>query len=193
VLALARDIGEPRSVSNVVSDGGVGRRVVVTGLAGAGKSTFSRAFASKTGLPVIHLDLHFWKPGWVEPSDDEWREKQRALLAGDEWIADGNYHETLELRLERADSVVFLDTPWWVCARRAFVRGIRRPAGTVMPEGCRDSAWRRLRDEWWLVWRIWRVRESDRAVELELVSAHADRVAVHVLRTKRSVRDLLDS
>jgi dephospho-CoA kinase len=41
----------------------VGRRVVVTGLAGAGKSTFSRAFASKSGLPVIHLDLHFLEAG----------------------------------------------------------------------------------------------------------------------------------
>ena len=180
-------------MTEVLSGARVGRRVVVTGLAGAGKSTFSRALASKTGLPVIHRDLHFWKPGWVEPSDDEWREKQCALLAGDEWIADGNYHETLELRLERADSVVFLDTPWWVCARRAFVRGIRRPAGTVMPDGCQDSPWRRLRDEWWLVWRIWRVRESDRALELDLVSAHADRVAVHVLGTRRSVRDFLDS
>jgi len=180
-------------MTEIVSGARVGRRVVVTGLGGAGKSTFSRALAVKTGLPVLHLDLHFWKPGWVEPSDDEWREKQRVLLAGDEWIADGNYKETLDLRLERADSVVFLDTPWWVCAGRAFVRGIRRPAGTVMPDGCDDAHWRRVRDEWGLVWRIWRARRSDRAVELEIVSAHAERVAVHVLRTKRSVRHFLDA
>jgi len=180
-------------MTEIVSGARVGRRVVVTGLGGAGKSTFSRALAVKTGLPVLHLDLYFWKPGWVEPSDDEWREKQRVLLAGDEWIADGNYKETLDLRLERADSVVFLDTPWWVCAGRAFVRGIRRPAGTVMPDGCDDAHWRRVRDEWGLVWRIWRARRSDRAVELEIVSAHAERVAVHVLRTKRSVRHFLDA
>ena len=71
---------------------GIGRRVLVTGMAGSGKSTFSRSLAAKTGLPVIHLDLHFWKPGWVAPSELEWREKQRGLLAGDAWIADGNYH-----------------------------------------------------------------------------------------------------
>ena len=94
----------------------IGRRVLVTGMAGSGKSTFSRSLAAKTGLPVIHLDLHFWKPGWVAPSEREWREKQRGLLAGDAWIADGNYHETLDLRLERADTVVFLDTPGG-CAR----------------------------------------------------------------------------
>ena len=104
----------------------VGRRVVVTGLAGAGKSTFSRALSAKTGLPLIHLDLHFWEPGCVAPLDDAWREKQHGLLAGDAWIADGNYHATLDLRLERADTVVFLDTPWWTCAQRAFVRGLDR-------------------------------------------------------------------
>src|SRR5258708_28824070 len=95
----------------------LGRRVIVTGLAGSGKSTFSLALAAKTGLPVIHLDLHFWKSGWVAPSETEWREKQCGVLGGDAWIADGNYHETLDLRLERADTVVFLDMPWWLCAR----------------------------------------------------------------------------
>jgi adenylate kinase family enzyme len=78
----------------------VGRRVVVTGIAGSGKSTFAGALARKTGLPVIHLDLHFWKPGWVEPSEDEWRTVQQRVLAGDAWIADGNYSETLALRLK---------------------------------------------------------------------------------------------
>jgi adenylate kinase family enzyme len=43
---------------------GVGRRVLVTGMAGAGKSTFSRSLAAKTGLPLIHLDVHSWKPGF---------------------------------------------------------------------------------------------------------------------------------
>jgi len=170
----------------------IGRRVVVTGLAGAGKSTFSRALSAKTGLPLIHLDLHFWKPGWVEPSDDEWREKQRGLLAGDAWIADGNYHATLDLRLERADTVVFLDTPWWTCARRAFVRGLRRPPGTVMPDGCDDSAWRRLRDEWGIVWRVWRGRRSERERELTIVSQHGRHTALHKVRSKQAAREFLD-
>ena len=103
-----------------------GRRVVVTGMAGAGKRTFARQLSAKTGLPAIHLDVHFWKPGWVEPSYQEWRDVQSTLLAGEAWIADGNYHETLDLRLAGADTVVYLDTPWWVCAARAFMRGLRR-------------------------------------------------------------------
>src|SRR4051794_2422695 len=168
----------------------IGRRVIVTGLAGSGKSTFALALAAKTGLPVLHLDLHFWKPGWVAPSETEWREKQCGVLAGDAWIADGNYHETLDLRLERADTVVFLDMPWWLCAGRAFLRGFRMPG--ELPEGCDYSAWLRMRDEWRLAVRIWRRRRSEPEREREIISQHGQHAALHVLGSKRAAREFLD-
>ena len=170
----------------------IGRRVLVTGLAGSGKSTFSRSLAARTGLPVIYLDLHFWKPKWVAPSEDEWREKQRCVLAGDAWITDGNYPETLDLRLERADTIVVLNTPWPVCAARALVRGVRKSVGAEMPEGCDDSAWRRLRDEWPLAVRIWRKRRSQPEREHGIISQHGQHAALHVLRSKRAASEFLD-
>ena len=171
----------------------IGRRVVVTGMAGAGKSTFSRALAAKTGLPVIVLDVHFWLPGWTEPTQAEWREKQKRLLAGDDWIADGNYHATLDLRLERADTVVFLNTRWWICACRALIRGVRtRPVDFALPTGCDESRLRRLRDEWRLAWRIWQVRRSEHDTEMKILSQHGKHVALCVLRSKRDVREFLE-
>jgi adenylate kinase family enzyme len=168
----------------------IGQRVLVTGMAGSGKSTFSRALSARTGLPVIHLDYHYWKPGWTKPSDDEWRDTQRSLLAGDAWIADGNDHQTLDLRLERADTIVVLDTPWWTCAARAFMRGLRRPVGT-MPEGCEDSVRRRLLDEWRLVGVIWRHRRSEPEQERAIVSQHGQHAALHVLGSKQAAREFL--
>jgi adenylate kinase family enzyme len=171
--------------------GAVGHRVIVTGMPGSGKSTFSKALSTRSGLPLIHLDLQYWKPAWVRPSDDEWRLKQRALLAGDTWIADGNYHETLDLRLERADTIVVLATPWWLCSYRAFVRGVRRPAGTVMPDGCDDSAVQRVRDEWRSVWVNWRDRREEPDRERAIISEHGQHAALHVLRSKRAARAFL--
>jgi adenylate kinase family enzyme len=169
----------------------VGCRVIVTGMPGSGKSTFSKALAVRTGLPLIHLDLHYWKPGWVKPSDDEWRAKQGSLLAGDAWIADGNYHETLDLRLERADTVVVLDTRWWVCSGRAFVRGVRRPVGSVMPDGCDDSVVQRLRDEWRAVWVNWRDRRRQPEQERAIISEHGKHATLHAISSRRAARAFL--
>lgn len=166
------------------------RRVLVIGMAGSGKSTFSRALSAQTGLPVIHLDLHYWKPGWVKPSENEWREKQRLLLASEAWIADGNYYEALDLQLQRAETVVVLDTPWWICAGRAFRRGLRKPGGE-MPEGCEDSVRRRLRDEWGMVGRIWLRRRSDPEQARVMLSEHGSHAALHVMGSKRESREFL--
>ena len=123
----------------------------MTGLAGSGKSTFAFALADKTGLPVIHLDLISGSPGGLHRPNPSGARSDVLVLAGDAWIANSNYTETLDLRVERADTVVVLDMPWWLCSGRAFLRGFRMPG--ELPEGCDYSDRRRLRDEWLLAVR----------------------------------------
>ena len=166
----------------------VGNRIVVTGMAGAGKSTFSRVLSKKTGLPVICLDLHGWSPGWVRVPQDKFLEKQRALLAGERWIVDSNDVDN-DLLLERADTLLVLATPWWICAWRAFRRGLRRPRDIQLPDGCDESLSQRLRDEWGIAWRNWRDRKSVRERELSLASHCRGLLKVHVLRSKQEVAD----
>jgi hypothetical protein len=105
-------------------------------------------------------------------------------------VADGNYHETLDLRLELADTVVVLDTPWWRCSGRALRRGLRMPG--ELPEGSTYTRWERLRDEWRLAVRIQRDRRTEPALEREVIARHGQRLAVHVLTSKREVHELLD-
>lgn len=167
----------------------VGRRVVVTGLAGAGKSTFGRALAERTGLPLVHLDLHYWQPGWVDPTEDEWRSIQRRVLAGDEWIADGNDAETLDLRLERADTLVHLDLPWWLCSARALRRGFTMPG--ELPPGCDFPRWMRLRDEWKLAARIATKNRSQPEQERRIIAEHGQHVTVHELHSTAEVNAFL--
>jgi adenylate kinase family enzyme len=130
------------------------RRLLVIGPGGAGKSTLARRLGTATGIPVVHLDAHFWRPGWVEPADAAWEQQVEALLGGDAWIMDGNYGRTMERRLARADGVVLLDPPRLVCVARAVrrwwaYRGRSRPDMTA---GCPERVTREF-----VVW-IWTYR-----------------------------------
>ncbi len=114
------------------------QRVLIIGPCGAGKSTLARALGAKLGLPVFHMDQLNWQPGWVESSKDEIRARLASIIAGDRWLIDGNYGGTLEPRLERADTVVYLDYPIRLCVARLLrriwtYRGRTRPD---MTEGC---------------------------------------------------------
>lgn len=116
------------------------KRVLIIGSSGSGKSTLARQLGAKLELPVIHLDRHYWHPGWVGTPATEWRQMVYQLVQRDAWIMDGNYRETLDIRLEAADAVVFLDLPPWICAMRAIKRRIeyrRRPRPDIA-DGCTE-------------------------------------------------------
>lgn len=113
---------------------------MVLGCCGAGKSTFSKALHAATGLELIHLDQHYWKPEWQEPEDEAWRATVKELAARPSWIIDGNYGGTVDIRIERADTIIYLDYPTWKCLWRVTKRvwkhwGRERPD---MPAGCRE-------------------------------------------------------
>ena len=113
---------------------------MVIGSGGAGKSTFARRLGARLGLEVIHLDAHFWRPGWVEPSKEEWRRTVEELCARESWVMDGNYSGTLEMRLAACDTVVFLDLPRAVCVWRVLKRSVmyRNRPRPDMAAGCRE-------------------------------------------------------
>jgi adenylate kinase family enzyme len=98
------------------------QRVAVVGSGGAGKSTFARALGRITRLPVIHLDENYWSPGWVETPRDQWATIQSALVAQENWIIEGHYGNTLDLRFARADTVIVLALPRRVCIYRVLKR-----------------------------------------------------------------------
>jgi adenylate kinase family enzyme len=169
----------------------IGNRVVVTGMAGAGKSTFSRALSTKIGLPVIHLDLHSWNPGWVRMPKGEFLEKQRTLLASEKWIVDSNDVDN-DLLFERADTLFVIATPWWICAWRALRRGLQRPSDTQLPEGCDESISQRMTDEWGIAWRNWRGRKSVLERDLSIAAQCQTLMKVHVLGSKQELAEFLD-
>lgn len=101
------------------------KRVLVIGGSGAGKSTLATALAEKTGLPLIHMDVVFWKPGWVETPDDEFVPRIEELAAKDAWIMEGNFSRTFPIRMPRADTIIMVTRPRWLCLLRAIWRSIK--------------------------------------------------------------------
>jgi adenylate kinase family enzyme len=117
------------------------RRVMVIGCGGAGKSTLARQLSAVTGLPLIGLDRAYWRSGWVEPPKDEWRAIVAGLAAEPAWVMDGNYSGTFDLRMPRADTVVWLDTPRTTCLWRVVLRLLRDYGRTRadLPDGCPEK------------------------------------------------------
>lgn len=114
------------------------RRVLIIGPCGSGKSTLARELAPRMGLPLVHMDQLGWQAGWVETEKAELNARLADAVAQDQWLIEGNYGSTLAPRLERADTVIYLDFPirlcLWRLARRILThRGRSRPD---MPEGC---------------------------------------------------------
>lgn len=119
----------------------LGKRIIVIGSPGSGKSTFSRKLAEITGIPLIHLDKEFWNYGWVETPRDEWIKKQESLILEDAWIVDGNYGGTMDIRVKKADTVICFQLNRMVCILSYLKRVITninkiRPD---MPEGCPEK------------------------------------------------------
>jgi adenylate kinase family enzyme len=126
------------------------KRIVILGCSGSGKSTLARRLGERLGLPVVHLDPLYWRPGWRKPDAAGFRARVAAAVAGDAWISEGNYRETFDLRLPRADLVVILHTPRWLCLARVLARVVFASRRADLPEGCPEH-W-----NWELAAFIWR-------------------------------------
>ena len=103
------------------------KKIIVIGCPGSGKSVFSRALHNKTGVPLFHLDMMYWNSDKTTVEKKVFLERLSVVLEKDEWIIDGNYQSTMELRIQMCDTVVFLDYPLDVCldgirARRGVPR-----------------------------------------------------------------------
>jgi adenylate kinase family enzyme len=156
---------------------------MVVGSCGAGKSTVAREIGRRLGLPVIHLDAEFWRPGWVEPNPDDWRAHVAMLAARDAWVMDGQYSGTWNLRAARADTIIWLDLPrrvyfWRVLKRTVIGYGkVRADIGLGCPERF---------DPAFLRW-VWNYSSRSRAKMVTLVAAEATKRYVVTLRTQRDV------
>jgi adenylate kinase family enzyme len=103
------------------------KRMVVVGTSGAGKTTFAAALARWLQVPHVEIDALYWfLPGWQPPPPAEFRARVARALAGQTWVADGNYSAVRDLTWGRADTLVWLDYPLPLVLWRLVCRTARR-------------------------------------------------------------------
>ena len=162
-------------------------RVMIIGCGGAGKSTLARKLGEKTGLPVVHLDQIWWEPGnWQHLEKPEFDERLCAEMEKEKWILDGNFNRTIEARLEKCDTVIYLDYPRIVCLKNWLGRVIRNwgRARQDMGEGCAEWF-----DPEMAKW-IWSFNKQNRKRYYALLSGAKDKQVI-ILRSRRQAEKFL--
>ena len=163
-------------------------RILIIGCSGSGKSTLARALKERLGLPVVHLDQLWWKPGWKNVTGEEFDSRLAMALNMDRWIIDGNYSRTMEARLAKCDTIIYLDFSRWacllgMCQRILSRRGKPRPD---MSDGCPE------RFSWEFVRWIWNFNKNNRVQNYTYLAKarHAESI---VLKNRKEVKAFLES
>lgn len=159
-------------------------KIVIIGSGGAGKSTLARQLGGLLQIPVYHLDTLHWKPGWVETPNAELSKIQQSIFRKSRWIIDGNYSNTLEMRIQHADTIILLDFSRYLCLYRVLKRRIQYHNQTRpdMAPGCLEQL------DLPFITRIWRYPKVYRPKIMEKLRHYKNEKQVIVLGDPREVR-----
>jgi adenylate kinase family enzyme len=166
------------------------RRIIVVGSPGSGKTSLSLELGRKLGLSVVHLDVLYWRPGWIESERHDFRRRVADVIAGDAWVVDGGFSGlAFDLTLARADTLIVIERPrllclWRVAWRSALERDAARPD---LPPGCPEQFDSKLMRE------VWRYHADRRPrVEAERLQ-YGTGVPVVRLHSDREIAGFLDT
>ena len=161
-------------------------RILIIGCSGSGKSTLAVALGEKLGLPVVHHAQLWWKEGWRNVTREEFDSRLAMAMNMDGWIIDGNYSRTMEMRLAKCDTVIYLDFNRWACLRGMCQRvfGNYGKARPDMAQGCPERF-----DPSFVKW-IWNYNKNNR-VRNYMYLAQAKHAKTIVLKNRKEVKAFL--
>jgi len=160
-------------------------RIAIIGCGGSGKSRLTRSVGGLLAITPVHLDGLYYDQDWKPLDKEQFAALQRDVVTAPRWIIDGNYAASLPVRLQAADTVIFLDLPGWTCLLGIAQRRIRHRGGQHKDIGVYD------RVTWNFVRYILGYRRQMAPRARQLIAAHAGSAEVVVLRSRRAARDHL--
>ncbi|MFJ8455565.1 DNA topology modulation protein [Bacillus paramycoides] len=163
------------------------KKIILIGSGGSGKSTLAKQLGNKLNINVHHLDALFWKPNWVGVPRDEQRTVQNDLIKEEKWIIDGNYGGTMDIRINAADTIIFLDIHRTICVYRAFKRIVQYQNKTRpdMGAGCEERF-----DLQFFKW-IWEYPKMKRPAILKRLNQLSQDKEVIILKSPNEVQRFL--
>ena len=164
-------------------------KIILVGSGGSGKSWMAKQLAAILGYPLYHLDKELWQPNWVMTPREEKIAKQQAMMSGEQWIIDGNYNGTLEMRFSAADLIIFLDISRVVCLISAIKR--MREKRSDMPDFLVEH---KIFDKEFIEfckW-IWSYPKTGRKTVMELHEKYSNKAFLHI-KSRREVKKLINN
>ena len=170
----------------------LGRRIVVWGATGSGKTTVARRLGESLDLGVVELDSIRHANGWDSTGWDDFRAILTQRLDGftDGWVCEGSYHQVMDVYLSRAESLIWLHIPWrlsfWRLLKRTVVRA--RDQQPLYNEHGPHESWRQtfLSSKSILWWSINSHVARNRVIP-QRIAALPPHIRVYELRTARTV------
>ncbi|MEA2535424.1 MAG: hypothetical protein QOJ93_3235 [Actinomycetota bacterium] len=136
-------------------------------------------------LPVTPQDAVYFDDHWNPLPMERFEAVQRELVAGPRWVIDGNYNSTVQLRLEAADTVVFMDLPTHVCFWGILSRQLRHGRG----QNDQNGVYNRITRE--VLRYVLGYRRKMRPRVLAKIDQHASGARVIALTSRRETRHFL--
>jgi len=99
-------------------------RILVAGVAGAGKTTLAGRIAALSGLPHTEIDGLYHGPNWTPR--ETFIEDVEVFTATPRWVTEWQYRTARPLLAERADLMVWLELPRLVTVTRVVRRTLHR-------------------------------------------------------------------
>lgn len=163
------------------------KKILIVGSPGSGKSTFSKKLGTVTNLPVIHLDKEYWLPNWTVPEKQDWLKKLEKIIDEDAWILDGTYLDTLDMRLRKADLVIFLDYKRLLCVNSTIKRELKKKnkRRDDMGIGCIEKL-----DFKFINW-VWKFPKVSRPKLLKILSEYP-KIKVITFKTRKESKKYLE-
>ena len=144
---------------------------------GSGKTTLCKKLGVILDIPTYHFDQVVWQENWQKTALDVREALTKEWAARDVWVIDGVSKQFMVA----ADTVIFLDFPWYVCVWRTCKRNLKVLFRTraEMPNGCSDYKVIPL------IWRIiWNFKRTQNPWIIEAMATKPANNVFHVRSNK---------